>query len=125
VLRADRTGRADQTIRALIPDSNTGNYLPPTAQHALREGKVLAHNVLGALKGAPAKPFTFSTIRGLAAIRRRTGVANILGFKFSGFFAWCLWRTIYLSKLRGLRRGSASLWTGRWTCSSPQTSSSL
>ncbi len=84
---------------ALIPDSKTGNYCPPTAQHALREGKVLAHNVLAALKGTPAKAFTFSTIGRLAAIGRRTGVANILGFKFSGFFAWWLWRTIYLSKL--------------------------
>jgi NADH:ubiquinone reductase (H+-translocating) len=84
---------------ALIPDSKTGNYCPPTAQHALREGKVLAHNVLAAHKGTPAKAFTFSTIGRLAAIGRRTGVANILGFKFSGFFAWWLWRTIYLSKL--------------------------
>jgi NADH dehydrogenase len=84
---------------ALIADPRTGNYFPPTAQHALREGKVLAHNVLAALEGTPAKPFTFSTIGQLAAIGRRTGVANILGFKFSGFFAWWLWRTIYLSKL--------------------------
>ena len=35
----------------------------------------------------------------LAAIGRRTGVANIMGINFSGFFAWWLWRTIYLSKL--------------------------
>jgi NADH dehydrogenase len=35
----------------------------------------------------------------LAAIGRRTGVANILGVNFSGFIAWWLWRTIYLSKL--------------------------
>jgi NADH:ubiquinone reductase (H+-translocating) len=60
---------------------------------------VLARNVLAALKGTPAKAFTFSTIGRLAAIERRTGVANILGFKFSGFFAWWLWRTIYLSNL--------------------------
>jgi NADH:ubiquinone reductase (H+-translocating) len=26
-------------------------------------------------------------------------VANILGLNFSGFFAWWLWRTIYISKL--------------------------
>ena len=84
---------------ALIPDSKTGNYCPATAQHALRERKVLAHNVLAALKGTPAKAFIFSTIGRLAAIGRRTGVASILGFKFSGFFAWWLWRTIYLSKL--------------------------
>ena len=45
------------------------------------------------------KPFSFSTIGQLAAIGRRTGVANIFGINFSGFVAWWLWRTIYLSKL--------------------------
>ena len=30
------------------------------------------------------------------------GVARVLGFNFSGFFAWWLWRTVYLSKLPGL-----------------------
>ena len=32
-------------------------------------------------------------------IGRRTGVANILEINFSGFVAWWLWRTIYVSKL--------------------------
>lgn len=41
----------------------------------------------------------FSTIGQLATIGKRTGVANILGIKFSGFIAWWIWRTIYLSKL--------------------------
>jgi hypothetical protein len=31
-------------------------------------------------------------------------VAEIWRFKFSGFFAWWLWRTIYLLKLPGLER---------------------
>ena len=44
-------------------------------------------------------PFAFSTLGQLATIGRRTGVANILGFKFAGFFAWWIWRTIYLMKL--------------------------
>jgi NADH dehydrogenase len=39
------------------------------------------------------------TIGQLAAIGRRTGVARVFGVNFSGFFAWWLWRTIYLSKL--------------------------
>jgi hypothetical protein len=51
------------------------------------------------MRGGQQKPFTFSTIGQLAAIGRRTGVANILGVNFSGFLAWWLWRTIYLSKL--------------------------
>ena len=42
------------------------------------------------------------TIGLLASIGRRMGVARIFGFNFSGFFAWWLWRTVYLSKLPGL-----------------------
>ena len=34
-----------------------------------------------------------------ASIGQRTGVANVFGINFSGFVAWWLWRTIYLSKL--------------------------
>jgi NADH dehydrogenase len=84
---------------ALVPDRKTGTYYPPTAQHALREGKVVAHNLTASIRGGQKKPFVFSTIGQLAAIGRRTGVASILGMQFSGFLAWWLWRSIYLSKL--------------------------
>jgi NADH dehydrogenase len=89
---------------ALVPDRQTGTYYPPTAQHALREGKVLARNLTATLRGGQKKPFRFSTLGQLAAIGRRTGVANILGVNFSGFIAWWLWRTIYLSKLPRLEK---------------------
>ena len=56
-------------------------------------------NVLATVRGDRKKPFLFSTIGRLAPIGKRTGVANILGVKFSGFIAWWLWRTIYLLKL--------------------------
>lgn len=84
---------------AHIPDLRTGQPYPPTAQHALRQGKILAQNITAALHGGEKKPFVFNTLGQLAAIGRRTGVANILGINFSGFIAWWLWRTIYLSKL--------------------------
>lgn len=84
---------------ALIPEGKTGAYYPPTAQHALREGLIAAHNLLTATHGGRKKPFVFSAIGQLAAIGRRTGVANIMGLNFSGFIAWWLWRTVYLSKL--------------------------
>jgi NADH dehydrogenase len=80
-------------------DPKTGKPFPPTAQHAMRQGKVVARNILATLRGRKKRPFEFSTIGLLAAIGRRTGVANILGVNFSGFVAWFLWRTIYLSKL--------------------------
>ena len=84
---------------ASIPDPRTGKPYPPTAQHALRQGRVLARNMCAAIRGGVKKPFIFSTLGQLAAIGKRTGVAQMFGFNFSGFVAWWLWRTIYLSKL--------------------------
>ncbi len=84
---------------ALIPDPLTGGCHPPTGQHALREAKTAARNVTAAFQGKAKQPFRFKTIGQLAAIGRRTGVARILGFNFSGVLAWSLWRAIYLSKL--------------------------
>jgi len=89
---------------AMVPDSKTGKPQPPTAQHALREAKVVAQNIAAAIRGEPKKTFLFASRGQLAAIGKRTGVANILGINFSGFIAWWLWRTIYLSKLPRLEK---------------------
>jgi NADH dehydrogenase len=70
----------------------------------LREGRVVADNVVAAILGRGKKPFRFTTLGQMAAIGRRAGVANILGMNFSGFIAWWLWRTIYLSKLPRLEK---------------------
>jgi NADH dehydrogenase len=72
---------------------------PPTAQHGLREGLVAAKNIAATVLDRPLKSFTFTTLGQLATIGRRTGVAMVFGIKFSGFIAWCLWRSIYLMKL--------------------------
>lgn len=84
---------------AVVPDVRTGGTHPPTAQHALREARTVADNIVGTLRARPPKSFDFRTIGQLAAIGRRTGVARVFGLNFSGFIAWWLWRTIYLSKL--------------------------
>ena len=84
---------------AAIPDRQSGQFFPPTAQHAIREAATVAANVVASIEGTPLRPFTFRTIGQLAAIGRRTGVARVFGVKFSGFVAWWLWRTVYLGKL--------------------------
>ena len=84
---------------ASIPDRRTGLPYPPTAQHALRQGKTVGRNIAAAIRGGTKHAFVFKTIGQLASIGRRSGVARIFGFKFSGILAWWLWRTIYLSKL--------------------------
>ena len=89
---------------AVVPDPLTGRPHPPTAQHALREARTAAANMVATLDGRAPARFTFRTIGQLAAIGRRTGVARIFGVTFSGFFAWWLWRTVYLSKLPRLEK---------------------
>jgi NADH dehydrogenase len=84
---------------AHLIDAKSGTPYPPTAQHAVREGRTLANNLEAAICGKAKKPFRYTTIGQLATIGRRVGVANILGMNLSGFFAWWLWRTIYLFKL--------------------------
>jgi NADH dehydrogenase len=83
---------------AAVPDG-TGALHPPTAQHGMREAVAAAKNIEAAIEGRTPTPFRFATMGQLASIGHRTGVAQILGVRFSGFVAWWLWRTVYLIKL--------------------------
>src|SRR5437588_11006417 len=98
---------------AAVPVSNTGEFHPPTAQHGLREGLVAAKNIEAVVLGQPLKSFTFTTMGQLATIGRRTGVGMVFGIKFSGFIAWCLWRSVYLMKLPRLAN-KLSVMVGWW-----------
>src|ERR1700687_3718664 len=75
---------------ASVSSSRAGEFYPPTAQHAMREGHLVARNIAATLYGGQKKSFRYRTLGQLAAIGRRTGVASILGVNFSGFFAWWL-----------------------------------
>ena len=90
---------------AQIPVPNDeGAYYPPTAQHAAREGKLLGRNVAAAIRGQPLQPFDFKTLGSLAALGYQLAVAEVFGYRFSGFLAWIMWRGIYLSKLPNLEK---------------------
>ncbi len=90
---------------AQVPDIyNEGTPCPPTAQHALREGTTVAENIAAVQRGARPAQFRFRAIGILVALGHRTAVAEIRGLKFSGFLAWFMWRTVYLSKLPGLEK---------------------
>jgi NADH:ubiquinone reductase (H+-translocating) len=90
---------------AAVPDGyETGKFFPPTAQHGMREAITAAKNIEAAIDDRPLKPFVFTTLGQLATIGRRTGVAMVFGFKFSGLIAWGMWRCIYLTKLPRLAK---------------------
>jgi NADH dehydrogenase len=89
---------------AAVPILNTENFHPPTAQHGLREGVVVAKNIEAMILDRPLKPFRFKMLGQLASIGHHTGVAMVFGIKFSGFIAWWFWRSVYLMKLPRLAK---------------------
>jgi NADH dehydrogenase len=96
---------------AAVNDAKSGHPCPPTAQFALREAEVLAGNILAQLDGRPARGFHFDSLGALCVVGHQTACAELrIPFvpgkflRFSGLFAWFLWRGIYLAKLPGLER---------------------
>ena len=89
---------------ASIIDPRTGQPMPATAQHAVREGPRAAGNVLASLAGQPATPFDYSQQGMLVSLGRFRGVGEIRGIKVSGFAAWFLWRSYYLLRLPSFER---------------------
>lgn len=93
---------------AAVPNAAAnGEFSPPTAQYALRQGKRLADNLAAVLRGRPQQmtPFAFPGLGQLCLVGHRAGVAELRGgIKLSSFIAWTMWRNIYLMKLPGWDR---------------------
>lgn len=85
---------------AAIPDP-AGKSHPATAQHAMRQGRLVGANIAAAVRGEHRKmrAFRYAMLGQFAAIGRRRAVATLFGLRFSGFVAWLLWRSVYLFKL--------------------------
>ncbi len=85
---------------ASITDERTGKPYPPTAQHAVREAKIVSENIISLIRSKKSeKPFVYDSKGSMAKIGKRNGVALLMGIKIHGFAAWFLWRQYYLSTL--------------------------
>jgi NADH dehydrogenase len=96
---------------AAVNDGKTGRPCPPTAQFALREAATVAQNIRAVLRGLPIKSFHFDSLGSLCVIGHQTACAELTipfartrSLRFSGLFAWLMWRGVYLSKLPGFER---------------------
>jgi NADH dehydrogenase len=95
---------------AAVTDAKTAKPCPPTAQFARREAEVLARNIRAHLQNRAREGFHFDSLGAMCVIGHQTACAEIKipfmpkSMRFSGLFAWLLWRGIYLSKLPGLER---------------------
>ena len=91
---------------AAVPDpSKRGKGpTPPTCQHALRQGKVVAENVAGALGHGRIRKFRYRTLGVFVDMGRKQAVAEVLGLRLRGFPAWWLARTYHLWMMPGAAR---------------------
>ncbi len=84
---------------ALHIDSETQQPLPPTAQIAEAQAKIAVKNLISLIKNSTKEKFVYHSKGQMAIIGKRSGIATFLGMNISGFWAWLIWRNVYLSKI--------------------------
>jgi len=90
---------------AAVPDaSRPGQPCPPTAQHAIRQGRLVARNVAATLAGGSTRAFRYRTKGVVAELGRSQAVAITLGIRWRGLPAWLIARTYHLLLMPGLER---------------------
>ena len=87
---------------ALFLDPHSQKPFPPTAQIAEAQAKTAAKNLIALMNNSEKEKFEYHSKGQMAIIGKRTGIATFLGMNISGFWAWLLWRNVYLSKISTL-----------------------
>jgi NADH dehydrogenase len=88
---------------AAAPDPR-GGFAPPTAQHAVRQGPVVARNIAAELGVGSARPFEYESQAAFVNLGRYKAVGKIGDRTFRGFPAWWLARSYHMSQIPGTAR---------------------
>jgi NADH:ubiquinone reductase (H+-translocating) len=79
---------------AAVPNEATGEYDPPTCQHALRQARRLARNLRGR-----EKQYRFKSLGSMATLGRRHGIAVLGRIHVRGAIGWTVARGYHLLQL--------------------------
>ena len=99
---------------AAVPDlTRPGELCAPSAQHAVRQARCLADNIVAVLRGAEPVPYEHAHAGSVASLGLHKGVAQVYGVKLKGYPAWLMHRTYHLSRVPTLNRKArvAADWT--------------
>src|SRR5690606_17331335 len=104
---------------AAVPDLlNPGQFCPPNAQHAIRQGAHLGENLARVLRSAEVTEYSHKNVGAVASLGIYKGVAQMFGrCKVRGFLAWALRRTYHGVAMPTLDR-KLKIMTG-WTANLP------
>ncbi|MEE4546685.1 NAD(P)/FAD-dependent oxidoreductase [Streptomyces sp. V4-01] len=92
---------------AAVPDltaEKPGVLCAPNAQHAVRQARVLADNVVAHLRGAPLDEYRHAYAGSVASLGLHEGVAYLYGRKLKGYRAWFMHRAYHLSRMPTFNR---------------------
>jgi NADH dehydrogenase len=90
---------------AMVPAPD-GKPYPSLAQHALRESRVLARNIVGVLDGRPPEPFVYTTMGMMGSLGHGKAFGQLMKMRVRGVPAWIVRRTYYLMQMPGWLRRS-------------------
>jgi NADH dehydrogenase len=76
----------------------------PSAQHAVRQAKVLADNIVTRLRNGRPKNYKHRYAGSVASLGLHKGVAFVYGVKLRGFPAWFMHRTYHMSRIPSINR---------------------
>ena len=79
---------------ARVPNTRSDRPDPPTCQHALRQARRLARNLVG-----PPEPYGYRMLGQVATLGRHKGIAEVLGLRLRGFLGWWVTRSYHLYQL--------------------------
>jgi NADH dehydrogenase len=87
---------------AAVPDLSKNDpeaFTGPSAQHAVRQAKRLADNILASLRGQSLRDYRHAYAGSVASLGLHKGVAEIYGVKLRGFPAWFMHRTYHMTRM--------------------------
>jgi NADH dehydrogenase len=90
---------------AAVPDlTKPGSFTGPSAQHAVRQARRMADNIIASLRGEPLTDYRHAYVGSVATLGLHKGVAEVYGVKVRGWPAWFMHRTYHLSRMPTLNR---------------------
>ena len=90
---------------AAVPDLTApGKLCGPSAQHAVRQARSLADNLVASLRGNTLSAYKHAYAGSVASLGLHKGVAEIYGVRLRGWPAWFMHRTYHLSRMPTLNR---------------------
>jgi NADH dehydrogenase len=77
---------------AAVPDVVYGGYTVPNAQHAVRQGKLLARNIVASLRGGKVRPYRHHSLGSVATLGIGRGIFQYKKITITGLPAWLMHR---------------------------------